>query len=60
MYAYVVCNKDIDYENLESLKDNMFNKNWCPPYGTLYGNYTSVVKKIPHGKFECQPICQPC
>ena len=26
MYAYVVCNKDIDYENLESLKDNMFNK----------------------------------
>lgn len=22
--------KDIDYENLESLKDNMFNKNWCP------------------------------
>ena len=26
MYAYVVCNKDIDYENLESLKDNVFNK----------------------------------
>ena len=26
MYAYVVCNKYIDYENLESLKDNMFNK----------------------------------
>lgn len=26
MYAYVVYNKDIDYENLESLKDNMFNK----------------------------------